>query len=155
MDILHLFIHSSVGSYLSYFHFMAIINNIAMNICVQVFGWTCFQFSWVSGLAGVYAKSTLNFLRNYKIVLHRNIILHSYQQCISVLLSLHSHQHLFFSLKKKNIIDILVSVKWYLTVVLSGHRTGKGQFSFQSQRKAMLKNAQTTAQSHSSHTLVK
>ena len=28
----------------------------------------------------------------------------------------------------------------------SGHRTGKGQFSFQSQRKAMPKNAQTTAQ---------
>ena len=27
----------------------------------------------------------------------------------------------------------------------SGHRTGKGQFSFQSQRKAMPKNAQTTA----------
>ena len=25
------------------------------------------------------------------------------------------------------------------------HRTGKGQFSFQSQRKAMLKNVQTTA----------
>ena len=36
-----------------------------------------------------------------------------------------------------------------------GHRTGKGQFSFQSQRKAMTKNAQTTAQLHSSHTLVK
>ena len=33
--------------------------------------------------------------------------------------------------------------------------TGKGQFSFQSQRKAMPKNAQTTAQSHSSHMLVK
>ena len=29
------------------------------------------------------------------------------------------------------------------------HRTGKGQFSFQSQRKAMPKNAQTTAQLHS------
>ena len=39
--------------------------------------------------------------------------------------------------------------------VSSGHRTGKGQFSFQSQRKAMLKNAQTTAQLHSSYTLVK
>ena len=37
----------------------------------------------------------------------------------------------------------------------SGHKTGKGQFSFQSQRKAMSKNAQTTAQLHSSHTLVK
>ena len=36
----------------------------------------------------------------------------------------------------------------------NGHRTGKGQFSFQSQRKAMPKNAQTTAQLHSSHTLV-
>ena len=31
----------------------------------------------------------------------------------------------------------------------------KGQFSFQSQRKAMPKNAQTTAQLHSSHMLVK
>ena len=36
----------------------------------------------------------------------------------------------------------------------SGHRTGKGQFSFQSQRKAMPKNVQTTAQLHSSHILV-
>ena len=37
----------------------------------------------------------------------------------------------------------------------SGHRTGKGQFSFQSQRKAMTKNAQTTTQLQSSHTLAK
>ena len=37
----------------------------------------------------------------------------------------------------------------------SDHRTGKGQFSFQSQRKAMPKTTQTTAQLHSSHTLVK
>ena len=33
--------------------------------------------------------------------------------------------------------------------------TGKGQFSFQFQRGAMPKNAETTAQLHSSHTLVK
>ena len=37
----------------------------------------------------------------------------------------------------------------------SGHRTGKGQFSTQSQRKAMPKNVQATAQLHSSHTLAK
>ena len=41
----------------------------------------------------------------------------------------------------------------------SGHRTGKGQFSFQSQRKAMPKNAQTTAQlalsSHASKVMLK
>ena len=33
------------------------------------------------------------------------------------------------------------------------HRTGKGQFSFQSQRKAMPKNVQTTTQVPSSHKL--
>ena len=50
---------------------------------------------------------------------------------------------------------------WYLNEdnidlkLSSDHRTGKGQFSFQSQRKAMPKNTQTTAQLHSSHTLLK
>ena len=37
----------------------------------------------------------------------------------------------------------------------SGHRNGEGQFSFQSQRKAIPKNAQTTTQLHLSHMLVK
>ena len=37
----------------------------------------------------------------------------------------------------------------------SGHRTGKGQFSFQSQRQPMPKNVQTSALLHSSHTLAK
>ena len=37
----------------------------------------------------------------------------------------------------------------------SGHSTKKGQFSFHPQRKAMPKNARTTAQLHSSYTLVK
>ena len=37
----------------------------------------------------------------------------------------------------------------------SGGRTGKGQFSFQFQRKAMLKDVQNTTQLHSSHTLTK
>ena len=35
----------------------------------------------------------------------------------------------------------------------SGHGTSKGQFSFQSQRKALPKNAHSTAQLHSSHML--
>ena len=37
----------------------------------------------------------------------------------------------------------------------SGHRTGKGQFPFQSQRKAMPRNVETTTQLHSSHRLAK
>ena len=36
----------------------------------------------------------------------------------------------------------------------STHRTAKGKFSFQSQRKVIPKNAQTTAQLHSSQTLL-
>ena len=37
----------------------------------------------------------------------------------------------------------------------SGHRTWKGQFSFQSQRKAMPKNGQTTEQLHSFYMLAR
>ena len=37
----------------------------------------------------------------------------------------------------------------------SGHRTGKGQFSFQSQRKVMPKNVLTIAQLHSIHLLTR
>ena len=37
----------------------------------------------------------------------------------------------------------------------SDHRTGKGQFSFHSQRRARPKHAQTTSQLHSSHMLAK
>ena len=42
-------------------------------------------------------------------------------------------------------LSILVSLVCMLS---SGHRTGKDQFSFQSQRKAMPKKAQTTTQLH-------
>ena len=35
----------------------------------------------------------------------------------------------------------------------SGHRTGKGQFSFQFQRKATPKNVKTTVKLHSFHVL--
>ena len=37
----------------------------------------------------------------------------------------------------------------------SGHRTGKGLFSFQSQRRAMPKNVQTTIQLYSFHILAR
>ena len=49
---------------------------------------------------------------------------------------------------------------WKRTIFRTGkgqvsHRTAKGQLSFQSQRKAMPKNVQTSTQLHSSHTLAK
>ena len=57
-----------------------------------------------------------------------------------------------FQILKDDAVKVLHSKFGKLS---SGHRTGKGQFAFQSQRKAMPKKAQTTAQLHSSHTLVK
>ena len=56
---------------------------------------------------------------------------------------------------KDDAVKVLHSICQQILKLNSGHRTGKGQFSFQFQRKAMPKNAQTTAQLHSSHTLVK
>ena len=60
-----------------------------------------------------------------------------------------------FQILKDDAVKVLHSICQRFGKFSSGHRTGKGQFSFQSQRKAMPKNAQTTTQLHSSHTLVK
>ena len=60
-----------------------------------------------------------------------------------------------FQILKDDVVKVLHSISQQFGELSSGHRTGKGQFSFQSQRKAMPKNVQTTAQLHSSHTLLK
>ena len=60
-----------------------------------------------------------------------------------------------FQILKDDAVKVLHQYTSKFGKLSSGHRTGKGQFSFQSQRKAMPKNAQITAQLHSSHTLVK
>ena len=59
-----------------------------------------------------------------------------------------------FQILKDDAVKVLHSICRQFWKISSGHRTGKGQFSFQFQRKAMPKNAQTTAQLHMSHTLV-
>ena len=60
-----------------------------------------------------------------------------------------------FQILKDDAVKVLHSICQQIWKTQSGHRTGKGQFSFQFQRKAMQKNAQTTAQLHSFYTLVK
>lgn len=40
-----LFLHSSVDGHVGCFHILTITNNIAINIPIQVFVWTCFQLS--------------------------------------------------------------------------------------------------------------
>ena len=60
-----------------------------------------------------------------------------------------------FQILKDNVVKCCTQYVSKFGKLSSGHRIGKGQFSFQSQRKAMLKHAQTTAQLHSFQTLVK
>ena len=60
-----------------------------------------------------------------------------------------------FQILKDDAVKVLYSTASKFGKLSSGHRTGKCQFSFQSQKKAKPKNAQTTTQLHSSHTLAK
>ena len=60
-----------------------------------------------------------------------------------------------FQILKDDAVKVLHSICQQIWKTQSGHRTGKSQFSCQSQRKAVPKNVQTTTQLHSSHTLVK
>ena len=60
-----------------------------------------------------------------------------------------------YQILEDDAVKVLHSICQQIGKLSSGHRAGKGQFSFQSQRKAMPKNAQTTTQLHSSHMLVK
>ena len=60
-----------------------------------------------------------------------------------------------FQIPKDEAVKVLHLIASKFGKLHSGHRTGKGQFSFQSQRKVMTKNVQTTAQLHSFHMLVK
>ena len=60
-----------------------------------------------------------------------------------------------FQILKDDAVKMLHSICQQIWKTWRGHMTGKGQFSFQSQRKAMAKNVQTTAQLYSSYMLAK
>ena len=60
-----------------------------------------------------------------------------------------------FQILKDDAVKVLHSVYQQIWKTQQWPQDWKGQFSFQSQRKAMPKNVQTTVQLHSSHTLAK
>ena len=60
-----------------------------------------------------------------------------------------------FHLLKDDAVTVLHSICQQIWKTQQWPQDWKSQFSFQSQRKAMPKNAQTTTQLHSSHMLVK
>ena len=60
-----------------------------------------------------------------------------------------------FQILKDDAMKVLHSLCQQIWITQQWPQTGKGQSSFQSQRKVMPKNVQTTAQLHSSHMLGK
>jgi len=60
-----------------------------------------------------------------------------------------------FQILKDDAVKVLHSICQQIWKTQQRPQDWKGQYSFQPQRKAMPKNAQTTAQVHSSHMLVK
>ena len=60
-----------------------------------------------------------------------------------------------FQILKDDAVKVLHSICQQIWKTQQWPQDWKGQFSFQSQRKAMPKNVQTTAQLHSSHTPAK
>ena len=60
-----------------------------------------------------------------------------------------------FQILKDYAVKVLHSICQQIWKTQRGHRTGRGQFLFKSQRKAIPKDAQTATQLHSSHMLVK
>ena len=60
-----------------------------------------------------------------------------------------------FQILKDDAVKVLHSIRQQFGKLSGGHRTGRGQFSFQSQRKAMPDNVQTFVKLCSFHMLAR
>ena len=92
----HLFIHLSINGYLGCLYLLAILNNAAINMGVQISlcdpAFNAFVRIPRSGIVESYGNFIFNFLRNYHAVFHIICtVSHSYQECTRVIIRNWNH----------------------------------------------------------------
>ena len=121
---------------------------VSSSICHEVMGLNAMiSVFWMLSFKPAFSLSSFTFIKRLFSSSLLSAIWVVSSAHLRLLLVLHPAQHFPWCTLHSRCQQIWKTQQW--------PQDWKGQFSFQSQRKAMPKNAQTTAQLHSSHILVK